>query len=136
MFYSLLIGLERQINYKTYKFHRSFYGGIFKDKMSWYQQIIYHWYALKDFRTIYNFAVIYPWNLLFSLKVAFFLIVYILSCLFIIKTSRFNKLKTRAAINVKISVFVSYVEVIIRLLLYNLRGCTLKINVITIFLQR
>ena len=43
--------------------------------------------------TIYKFAVIYPWNLLFSLKVAYFL-QFLLSFLFINKTLQYNKLKT------------------------------------------
>ena len=45
---------------------------------------------------------------------------------FINKTLRLNNLKTRTAMNAKISVFVTYVEVIVYLLLYNLHGCTFK----------
>ena len=40
---------------------------------------------------------------------------------------RLNNLKTRAAINAKISLFVICVEAIIYLLLYNLDDCTLGI---------
>ena len=50
--------------------------------------------------TIYNFAVIFPWNLLFSL-------------LFINKTLRLNNLTIRRSMSVKISVFVICVETII-----------------------
>ena len=50
---------------------------------------------------------------------------------FINKTLRLNNLKARTAINVKISLFVIYVETIIylllyNLLLYNLHDCTFK----------
>ena len=48
-----------------------------------------------------DFAVIYPWNLLFSLKVAYFLTVSIAFSV-VNKTLRLNNLKT----NAKISVFV------------------------------
>ena len=44
--------------------------------------------------------------------------------LFINKTLRLNNLKTRTAMNAKISVFVICVEAIIYLLLYNLHDCT------------
>ena len=44
------------------------------------------------------------------------------------KILRLNNLKTRTAINAKMSVFVICVEVIIHLLLYNLHNCTLKFN--------
>ena len=73
--------------------------------------------------TICNFAVIYPWNLLFSLKVAYFL-TFLLSFLFINKTLRLNNLKTRTAMNV---VFVICVETIIYLLLCNLHDCTFNV---------
>ena len=56
--------------------------------------------------TIDNFAVIYPWNLLFSLKEAYFLTVSIS------KTLRLNNLKTRTAMNAKMSVFVICIEAI------------------------
>ena len=46
--------------------------------------------------------------------------------LFIYKTLRLNNLKTRTAINVKISVSVICVEVIIYSLLYNLHDSTFK----------
>ena len=42
------------------------------------------------------------------------------------KTLRLNNLKTRAAMNAKISVFVICVKEIIYLLLYNLHDCTFK----------
>ena len=41
---------------------------------------------------------------------------------------RLNNLKTRAAMNAKISVFAIYVKASIYLLLYNLHDCTLKEN--------
>ena len=41
------------------------------------------------------------------------------------KILRLNDLRTRAAMNAKISVFVICIEVIIYLLLYNLPDCTL-----------
>ena len=46
-----------------------------------------------------------------------------MSFLFINKTLRLNNLKTRIAMNVKLSVFVIYVEAIIYLSLHNLRDC-------------
>ena len=58
--------------------------------------------------TIYNFAVIYPWNLF-------------LSFLFIDRTLRLNNLKTRTAMNMKISLFV--ICAIIYFLLFNLHNC-------------
>ena len=64
---------------------------------------------------VYNFAVIYPWNLLFSWKVAYFL-----SFLFINKTLRFNDFKARKAMNPKTSVVIICVKAIIYSLLYNL----------------
>ena len=73
---------------------------------------------------IYNFAVNHPWNLLFSLKVAYFL----LSFLFINKNLRLNNLKIRTAMNAKISLFVTCGEVIIHLLLYKLHDCPLKLG--------
>ena len=42
------------------------------------------------------------------------------------KILRLNDLRTRAAMNAKISVFVICIEVIIYLLLYNLLDCTFK----------
>ena len=48
-----------------------------------------------------------------------------MSFLFINKTLRLNNLKTRAAMNAKISVFVICVEVIIYLLLYDLHDLSL-----------
>ena len=73
--------------------------------------------------TIYNFAVIYPWNFLFSQNVAYFLT--LLSFLFINKTLRLNNVKkTKTAMNAKM--FFICVESIIYLLLYNLHDCTFK----------
>ena len=51
---------------------------------------------------------------------------FLLSLLFINKSLRISNLKTRTAMNVKISAFVICVEVIIYLLLYNLHDCTLS----------
>ena len=66
--------------------------------------------------TICNFAVIYPRNLSFSF-------------LFINKTLRLNNLKTRTAMNAKISVFFFiYVKAIIYMLLCNLHDCTFKVT--------
>ena len=64
--------------------------------------------------TIYNFAVIYPQNLLFSYKVAYFLIVSIFSS-FYKQNFTLNNLKTKTALNAKMSVFVISVEVIIHM---------------------
>ena len=47
-----------------------------------------------------------------------------MSFLFIKKALRLNNLKTRTAMNVKILVFVTCVEAIIYLLLWNLHDCT------------
>ena len=55
--------------------------------------------------TIYNFTVIYRWNLLFSLKVAYFLTVSV-----VFSVCELNNLKTRTAMNAKVSVFVISVE--------------------------
>ena len=76
--------------------------------------------------TIYNFAVIYPWNLLYFKKVAYFLTVSIVFS-FINKTLRLNNLKTGRAMNVTISVFVICIEAIICWLLYNLHDCTFNV---------
>ena len=57
-----------------------------------------------------------------------------MSFLFINKTLRLNNLKTRTAMNAKISVFVVCVEAIIYLLLYNLHDCTFK--GLTVFLKK
>ena len=62
--------------------------------------------------TIYNFAVIYPWNLLFFEKVPYILTVSIVFS-FINKILRLNNLKTRIAVNATISVFVICVQAII-----------------------
>ena len=61
-------------------------------------------------------------------KVAYILTV-LLSFLFINKTLRLINLKTRAAMNAKMSLFVICVEAIIYLLLYNLHDCTFNNHV-------
>ena len=76
--------------------------------------------------TIYNFAVIYPWNLLYFKKVAYFLTVSIVFS-FINKTLWLNNLKIRRAANATMSVFVVCVEAVIYWLLYNLHGCTFNV---------
>ena len=76
--------------------------------------------------TIYNFAVIYLWNLLFLKKVAYFLTVFIVFS-FIKETLWFNNFKTRRAMNVPISVFAICVEATTYLLLYNLHDCTFHV---------
>ena len=76
--------------------------------------------------TIYNFAVIYLWNLLFLKKVAYFLTVSIVFS-FIKETLWFNNFKTRRAMNVPISVFAICVEATTYLLLYNLHDCTFHV---------
>ena len=45
---------------------------------------------------------------------------------YFLTTLRFNNLKTRTAMNEKISVFAICVEAIIYLLLYNLHDCTVN----------
>ena len=77
-------------------------------------------------RTIYNFAVIYLWNLLFLKKVAYFLTVSIVFS-FIKETLWFNNFKTRRAMNVPISVFAICVEATKYWLLYNLHDCTFNV---------
>ena len=69
-------------------------------------------------KTIYKFVVIYPWNLLFSLKSSLLFNSFLCS-LFINKTLRLNNFKTRTVMNAKISIFLICVKVIIYLLLYN-----------------
>ena len=69
--------------------------------------------------TIYTFAVIYLWNLLFSLKVAYILTVSIVFSVYK-QTSRLNNLNIRRSMNIKISVFAFCAEAIIYLLLHNL----------------
>ena len=64
--------------------------------------------------------------MLFFWKVAYFLAGFIVS-LFINKTLRPNNLKTRTAVNAKVSVFVICVEAIVYLLLYNFHDCTFNI---------
>ena len=84
-------------------------------------------------RTINNFPVIYPWNLLFSWKVAYFSTVFMVFSVYS-KTLRLNNLKTRTAMNAKISIFVLCVEAIIYLLLYSLHDCNFK--VVTLFMLK
>ena len=76
--------------------------------------------------TIYNFVVIYPWNLLFSQQRS--LLFSSFNFVFIIKALRLNNSKTGMSMNAKISVFVVCVESIIYLLLYNLHDCIFKWN--------
>ena len=56
----------------------------------------------------------------------YFLEVSIVLFLFINKALRLNNIKTRTAMDAKISVFVICVKAIIYLLLYNLHDCTFK----------
>ena len=58
------------------------------------------------------------------MKFDIFLKVSIVLSIYISKTLRLNNLKTRTAMNEKVSVFVICVEAIIYLLLHNLRECT------------
>ena len=81
--------------------------------------------------TIYV-AVIYPWNSLFSEKVAYFLTAFSIFSVYK-KTLRLNKLKTRTAMNAKILVFVICVKVIIYLLLSNLHDCTFKKQLLCLY---
>ena len=83
--------------------------------------------------TIYNFAVIYLLNFLFSSKEAYFLIV---SIAFYVYKQRLSNSKTKAAINAKISIFIFCVEAIKYLLLHNLHDCTFKEAVQTVFFLR
>ena len=71
--------------------------------------------------TSFNFAAVYQWNLQFVKNLAYFLTIYIVLSA-INKTLRLNNLKTRTAMNGKISVFVICVEAIIYLLLYNMHS--------------
>ena len=73
--------------------------------------------------TIYNFTVIYQWNLPFSWKVV--------SIAFSVYKQNFtaNNLKTRTAMNAKISVFFICVETIIYFFIYNLHDCTFNVNI-------
>ena len=57
------------------------------------------------------------------MKFDIFLKVSIVLSIYISKTLRLNNLKTRTAMNEKVSVFIC-VEAIIYLLLHNLRECT------------
>ena len=82
-------------------------------KVSWIFQV----------SAIYNFAVIFPWNLLFLRKKPAFK-KFLLFFLFTNKTLPRNNLKFKTTMNSKISVFVISVEAIIYLLLYDLHDCT------------
>ena len=74
--------------------------------------------------TIYNFAVIYLWKLLFFLKVVNFLIVSIV--IYICKQNVLDELlKVRTVMNTKIFEFVICVEEVINLLLFNLHDIPL-----------
>ena len=74
-------------------------------------------FALQLFITLpMKFAIFLKSSLLFKQ--------FLLSFLFINKTLQLNNLKTRTAMNGKISVFVICVKVIIYLLIYHLHDCT------------
>ena len=75
--------------------------------------------------TIYDFAAIYPWNLIFSQKEAYFWTVSIVFSVYK-QNLRRNNLKIRIAMNAKTSVFVICVETIIYSLVYKLHDCTFK----------
>ena len=62
--------------------------------------------------TIYNFTVIYSCNLLFSSKIAYFLKVFIAFSVHEqnFTAQWFNNLKSRAAMNTRVSVFVICTE--------------------------
>ena len=68
-----------------------------------------------------KFAIFLKRSLLFNSFYCLFL--------FINKTSRLNNLKTRAAMNAKISLFLFCVKAITYLLLYNLHGCTFNCSI-------
>ena len=72
--------------------------------------------------TIYNFAIIYPWNLLLKKSSLLFNSFY---CFPVYKQNftGLSNLKTRSAMNTKISVFAICVEAITYLLLYTLHDC-------------
>ena len=72
------------------------------------------------FQLICNFAVIYLRMKFVSFVKSSLLLTIFVFFLFANKTLRLNNLKTRTAMNAKISVFVICAEVIIYLLLYNL----------------
>ena len=74
--------------------------------------------------TIYNFAVIYLWKLLFFLKVANFLIVSIVFYIYKQNVTA-ELLKARIVMNAKIFEFVICVEEVINLLLFNLHDVPL-----------
>ena len=81
--------------------------------------------------TIYNFAIICPWNFAIFLKSS--LLVNSFYCLFCLENKhlRLNRLKTTAAMNARISVFVICVEAIIYFLLHNLHDCSIKLYILT-----
>ena len=74
------------------------------------------------FRSIYNFTVNYPWNLLFFKSDLLFNSFYCLFCLST-KLFRLNNLKTRTGMNAKFSRFDICVKAIMYLLFYNLHEC-------------
>ena len=65
-----------------------------------------------------------PVKIAIFLKIAYFLTVSIVFSVYKQTFTVLNNLKTRAAMNAKISVFVICVEAITYLLLYNLHDCT------------
>ena len=73
--------------------------------------------------TLYNFAVIYPWNLLFSLKVGYFLTV---SIVFLFTNKLYGSItwKLEQLWMYTFQCFFICTEVIIYLLLHNLHDCT------------
>ena len=77
-------------------------------------------FAFQFFIVLHSFPILYE----LLVKLAIFLKSSLhfnsFYCLFINKNLRLNNLKTRTAMNAKISVFVISVEAIIYLLLYNL----------------
>ena len=77
--------------------------------------------------TFQLFIILQSFTREISQKVAYFLTVSIVF-LFKTKTLRLNNLKTRTALNAKISVFVICVEVIMYLLLHNLHDCTFNLD--------
>ena len=58
------------------------------------------------------------------MKFDIFLKVSIVLSIYISKTLRLNNLKTRTAMNEKVSVFINCVEAILHLLFYNMHDCT------------
>ena len=77
--------------------------------------------------TVYDFAVIYYKFAVFLKSSLLFNSFY---CLFFLSTKLYDSvaLNIRTAMNVKMPVFVIWVEAIIYLLLYNLHDCTFNYN--------